>query len=408
MQKADVVIVGLGYVGLPTAAIIASKGMRVHGVDINPDVIATINRGDIHVVEPDLEGLVRYNVERKLLRAHKGAVPADTFIIAVPTPFKKNKRPDISHVESAIDIIAPYLQRGNLIIIESTCPVGTTELMLQRIEAERPDLAHAIHMAYCPERILPGEILQEIVHNDRSIGGIDKVSTEKAIDFYAQFVQGKLYGTSARTAEMCKLVENAYRDTNIAFANELSLICEDEDIDVWELIDLANKHPRVNILQPGPGVGGHCIAVDPWFIVDSAPTKARMIRTAREINDRKPFAIAGQIRAAAKKIKNPVIACLGLAYKADIDDMRESPSVAIVKELAAKKAGKLLVVEPYAKSLPRDLAGMQSVKFVGLDQALQQADIVAILVGHRQFKKIDRSAFAARTVIDACGLLRIA
>lgn len=396
-------LIGLGYVGLPTASLLANRGFKVHGVDVNTQVVETINRGEIHIHEPDLDVLVKSAVNSGNLKASLTPASADVFILAVPTPLKNNHVPDISYVEAATKAIAPYLAPNNLIILESTSPVGTTEKIRNWIEKLRPDI-QPIYIAYCPERVLPGQILKELISNDRVIGGIDQASTEKAVAFYKQFVNGEIFTTNARTAELTKLVENSFRDVNIAFANELSLICDQLNINVWELIELANRHPRVNILRPGPGVGGHCIAVDPWFIVDSAPQQARLIRTAREVNDSKPHFVVTKIRQAVGEKQQPVIACLGLAYKANIDDLRESPGVEIVKELGQQAIGKILVVEPHIKSLPPSLDIISNIELVDLYWAIEKADIVVLLVDHRAFKEIDRKLLQGKIIIDTRGI----
>lgn len=407
-------VVGLGYIGLPTAAVLASRGVQVIGVDVSERVVSTLNAGNVHIVEPELDVLVRGIVNAGTFRAVTRPEPADAFLIAVPTPFCDGHKPDISYVEASVRSIAPVLQRGNLVILESTSPVGTTEKISHWLAESRPDLAFPhqvgnaadIRIAHCPERVLPGHVLRELIENDRIIGGLSPLCTEKATELYRIFVEGKCLATDARTAEMSKLTENAFRDVNIAFANELSLICDRLKIDVWELIALANHHPRVNILQPGPGVGGHCIAVDPWFIVDSAPEEARLIRVAREVNDSKPHFVLGKIRAAAERFKSPVIACLGLAFKADIDDLRESPALEIVKDLAATFQGELLVVEPYIDTLPSGLAGRDNVKLVAVERALETADILVLLVNHQSFAQVDRSLLAGKIVIDTRGQFR--
>jgi UDP-N-acetyl-D-mannosaminuronic acid dehydrogenase len=419
-HKSKVSIIGLGYIGLPTAAVLASAGHEVVGVDVNPRVVQVVNRGEVHIVEPDLDGLVRGAVLSGRLRAVHAAEPADAFIIAVPTPFKNGHQPDLTYVEEAARVIAPHLRAGNLIILESTSPVGTTEQLAGWLAAARPDLAFPtgsesapdINLAYCPERVLPGSIVSELVKNDRVLGGLTPRCAERARHLYESFVRGKCIETDARTAEMTKLTENAFRDVNIAFANELSLICDELDIDVWELIELANRHPRVRILNPGPGVGGHCIAVDPWFIVDSAPDSARLIRTARQVNDSKPaWVITKTVEAAnaARQLlgRDIVIACLGLAFKANIDDLRESPALEIVQRLAEQRSGnRLLVVEPYVDELPPALAAHSHLELVDLDVALSAADILVLLVDHIQFVSIDRGALANKVVIDTRGAWR--
>ena len=365
----DLCVLGLGYIGLPTASIFATRGKKVLGVDVIPRVVETINRGGIHINEPDLDVLVRAAVGSGKLCAALKPERAQTFVVAVPTPFKPTptnpKAPDLVYVESATRSIAMVVEEGNLIILESTSPVGTTELMrdwlfdeLSKVRPEKVSLLRgSLLFAHCPERILPGQMLKELVANDRIVGGLTAAASEAARDLYRTFCVGEIFLTDARTAEMCKLTENASRDVGIAFANELSLICERLGIDVWELIQLANRHPRVRILQPGPGVGGHCIAVDPWFIVDAAADVARLIRTAREVNDAKPHHVIERVKICAERFRSPVIACLGLAFKADVDDMRESPAMDIVQHLASEKVGRVIVVEPHISELPTALKG---------------------------------------------------
>lgn len=419
-------VVGLGYIGLPTASVLASRGFHILGVDVFKEIVDTINSGNIHIVEPDLDIIVKKSVQSGNLRASLKPEKSDGFIIAVPTPFKENghntKVPDVTYVEAAAKSITSVLEPGNLVVLESTSPVGTTENLAKIIYKERPDLQGKIYIAYCPERVLPGQILRELTENSRIIGGIDPISAEVAKDLYLSFVKGEIVLTNARTAEMSKLTENSFRDVNIAFANELSLICDKLNIDVWELIALANRHPRVNILQPGPGVGGHCIAVDPWFIVDSAPEQAKLIHLAREINDGKPNFVINKVKERAKEIKSPVIACLGLSFKADIDDLRESPAVDIVMHLIEEKIGKILVVEPYINELPKKLSSNHSnssnkevavaleeqvdINLANLDMALEEADIVLLLVNHKQFANIDRNLLKNKVVIDTRGVWR--
>ena len=413
----DVCVIGLGYIGLPTASIFATRGKRVVGVDVVQRVVDTINRGEIHIEEPDLDVLVRAAVHTGNLRASLAPQPSGVFIIAVPTPFKatatNSKAPDLAYVESAARSIAPVVQAGNLIILESTSPVGTTELMrnwlwdeVSKIRpVELPVLCDTVLFAHCPERILPGQMIKELVSNDRICGGLTQQAAETARELYQIFCTGEIFLTDARTAEMCKLTENAARDVGIAFANELSLICDHVGIDVWELIRLANRHPRVKILQPGPGVGGHCIAVDPWFIVDAAPHLSRLIRTAREVNDGKPHHVVGQVTALAAGFRDPVIACLGLAFKADVDDLRESPAVEIVHELALKNIGRLLVVEPHTQVLPKQLDGL-GLTLQSLDAAIAAADIVLLLVNHREFVRFDRASLAGKVLLDTRGVWR--
>src|SRR5215510_8873317 len=327
-----VAVIGLGYIGLPAAALISGKGISVHGVDINEKIVSTINSGKIHFIEPDLEGLIHNAVTKKLLVADIKPAEADVFVISVPTPILDNYDPDLNYVENAVSSIIPYLQQGNLLIIESTCPVGTTEQMAAMIFRERPELKNNLHIAYCPERVLPGNIIHELTSNDRVIGGLDETATKEAAGFYRHFVNGAMHLTNVRTAEMCKLVENASRDVSIAFANELSMICEEANIDTNELIQLANKHPRVNILKPGPGVGGHCIAIDPWFIVSNYKERSKLIEQARKVNLNKTEWVIEKIISKADELetalgRKPLIACLGLTYKADVDDIRESPAL---------------------------------------------------------------------------------
>lgn len=392
-----VVMMGMGYIGLPTAALMAGKKLSVTGVDVNQSVVDTIGRGDIHIVEPDLAGLVRHVVETGYLKAATSPVEAEVFLIAVPTPFSDGYKPDLTFVEKAVRAIAPKLKAGNLVIIESTSPVGTTEKMKIIIDKLRPELQHKLHMAYCPERVLPGRILFELENNDRVIGGINEASTQKATDFYRQFVKGELHATNARTAEMCKLVENASRDVQIAFANELSIISDKAGINVWELIRLANRHPRVNILQPGTGVGGHCIAVDPWFIVNDFSEEARLIRDAREINNFKTEWVLEKIKNAALTFKidhkrNAKIACMGLAFKPDIDDLRESPALWVTESLV-KSNFEVLPVEP-------NLDAHDTLPLYDTDAAVEQADIIVFLVNHKRFKG---SITDGKIVLDFCG-----
>ena len=357
-----VCIVGLGYIGLPTAAMLASCGYLVKGYDVNAQAVAQINNGQPHFHEPDLQMLLGAAVKTGQLQAATRPSPADYFIIAVPTPFKDEKQPDLSYIDAACDAIAPLLVRGNVVILESTSPVGTTERIAARLKVARPDLAFPafkdnenepdIFVSHCPERVLPGRMLRELVLNDRIIGGMTEGCAQRALKLYKSFATSTLLTTDCRTAEFVKLIENAYRDVNIAYANELSLLCERFGIDVWEAIELANRHPRVNIMQPGPGVGGHCIAVDPWFLVAKAPDLTRLIRTARETNDAKPHWVLDQIRAMTGKLKAPTVACFGLAFKPDVDDLRESPAIEIVTALASDAGTRLLLVEPNVKALP--------------------------------------------------------
>lgn len=414
MKFKRISVVGLGYIGLPTAAVLASRGIQVIGVDVNQRVVDALNKGEVTIVEPDLDMVVHAAVTTGKLSATTTPQPAEAFLIAVPTPFKDDHVPDLSYIEAVSKAVAPVLEAGNLVVLESTSPVGATEQMAQWMAAARSDLTFShqagddadIHIAHCPERVLPGHVMRELVENDRVIGGLSAKATQMAVALYKIFVTGECLETDARTAELCKLVENSFRDVNIAFANELSLIAERFGIDVWELISLANRHPRVNILQPGPGVGGHCIAVDPWFIVHSAPDQARLIRAAREVNDYKPDYVIDTIIAAARQFASPRIACLGLAFKADIDDLRESPSLGIVKRLAGLDIGELLVVEPYVDEMPRSLQGSDRVRLVGIEEAIAAADIVAVFVKHKPFLSIDRALLEGKHVIDTCGAWR--
>ncbi|MGH1012812.1 UDP-N-acetyl-D-mannosamine dehydrogenase [Bacillus toyonensis] len=404
-------VMGLGYIGLPTASLLATKGFQVHGVDVNENAVEMINSGKVHIYEPDLDILVKAAVQSGKLKASLQPEEADIFILAVPTPFQDGHKPDLTYVEAAAKTIAPVIKNGDIIILESTSPIGTTEKVAEWILEERPDLTTSekmhsdkgrIYVAHCPERVLPGHILKELVENDRIIGGLDKESTKFTVEFYKQFVKGKILDTNARTAEMAKLTENSFRDVNIAFANELSLICDKLNINVWELIRLANRHPRVNILQPGPGVGGHCIAVDPWFIVDAAPEEAKLIHTARNVNDYKPMYVVEKVKEKADRFKNPVIACLGLSFKANIDDLRESPAINIVEELISAQIGQINVVEPHIKELPGQLTG--KIELVDIQRALQVSDIIVILVDHENFYSIDQSFLKEKIVIDTRGI----
>ncbi|MBJ8082917.1 UDP-N-acetyl-D-mannosamine dehydrogenase [Bacillus cereus group sp. N14] len=402
-----VCVIGLGYIGLPTASLLAAKGFDVVGVDVNKQAVEKINNGEVHIYEPDLDVLVNQTVKEGKLRAAIEPVEADVYIIAVPTPFQENNKPDLKFVESATRSIAPYVKKGSLIILESTSPVGTTEKIEKWILEERLDLKNETNLffAYCPERVLPGKILKELIANDRIVGGLNVSSAKKAAEFYRKFVNGEVLESNSRTAEMAKLTENAFRDVNIAFANELSLICDQLNVDVWELIDLANHHPRVNILSPGPGVGGHCIAVDPWFIVDAAPESSKLIRTARNVNNYKPQYVIEQIVKQAGKINNPKIACLGLAFKANIDDLRESPSVEIVKNLADLNIGDVYAVEPNIGTLPKELEA-KNIILADTNQAINQADIVVFLVEHEVFKSIDKMILKNKVIIDTKGIFK--
>jgi UDP-N-acetyl-D-mannosaminuronic acid dehydrogenase len=411
MEFETISVVGLGYIGLPTAAAFAARRKHVIGIDVNQHAVDTINRGAIHIVEPELDMLVHAAVTQGYLRATTTPEPADAFLIAVPTPFADGFKPDLTFIDAASRAIAPVLKKGDLVVLESTSPVGATEQMAAWLAGLRTDLTFPqqagegsdIRIAHCPERVLPGHIIRELVENDRVIGGMTPRCGEAARDLYQSFVRGECILTDARTAEMCKLTENSFRDVNIAFANELSMICDRLDINVWELIRLANRHPRVSILQPGPGVGGHCIAVDPWFIVDSAPEQARLIRTARMVNDDKPRHVIERVERAAKRFREPVIACLGLAFKANIDDLRESPAVEIVRSLSERFPGQVVAVEPNIRKLPDALK--DAVPLRDTHDALAEADIVVILVDHVQFKQVDPVKLQAKVVIDTRGVL---
>lgn len=412
-------VIGLGYIGLPTAAVFASRKKRVIGVDVNQKAIDTINRGEIHIVEPDLDMVVHAAVTEGYLRATTTPEPADAFLIAVPTPFKDGHEPDLDYIESASKAIAPVLKKGDLVILESTSPVGATEQMSAWLAEARPDLSFPqthgedsdIRIAHCPERVLPGHVLRELVQNDRVIGGMTPKCSAAAAALYKTFVEGECVITNARTAEMCKLTENSFRDVNIAFANELSIICDKLDINVWELIRLANRHPRVNILQPGPGVGGHCIAVDPWFIVSKTPEEARLIRTAREVNDSKPEWVLNKVKLAVaeflqanpeKTAREVTIACFGLAFKPDIDDLRESPAVAITQQIVSTHPGPVLAVEPNIEELPSKLTGSLALK--SIEEALAETDVIVLLVDHKEFREIPKSTLARTNVVDTRGV----
>lgn len=395
--------IGLGYIGLPTAIIAARHGIDVLGVDINPAVVEQTNAGHLHIIEPGMEELLREVIAAGTFRAALTPAPADAFFIVVPTPFKGDHQPDISYVEAATRSVIPFLREGNLFVIESTSPVGTTEQMAELIFSARPELKGKISVAYCPERVLPGNVIYELVHNDRVIGGLDAESTETAKDFYRHFVKGDLHATNARTAEMCKLTENSSRDVQIAFANELSLICDRAGINVWELISLANKHPRVNILRPGCGVGGHCIAVDPYFITAAYPDEARLIADARAVNNHKAEWSAEKIintilRFRLDHGRNPRVALMGLAFKPDIDDLRESPAAEIAADVMNRAAAdaEFMVVEPNIPSHPR-------FELTGAEEAFDNADIVAFLTGHTPFKALPATG-SGKIILDFCGL----
>lgn len=418
MSFETISVIGLGYIGLPTAAMFASRKKKVIGVDVNQRAVDTINRGEIHIVEPDLDMLVSAAVQQEYLRAVTQPEPADAFLIAVPTPFKPCKdgeipEPDLRYIQAASEAIAPVLKKGDLVILESTSPVGATEQMASWLAQYREDLTFPqqvgesadVNIAHCPERVLPGKVVTELVQNDRVIGGMTKRCSERSVELYKTFVMGECVITNARTAEMAKLTENSSRDVQIAFANELSIICDELDIDVWELIALANRHPRVNILQPGPGVGGHCIAVDPWFIVSKTPKQAQIIHTARKVNDYKPEWVIEKVKIAiadflqanpSKTAKDVTIACYGLAFKPDIDDLRESPALSIARTIAIQHSSEVLAVEPNIKILNEE-----NIRLVTIDESLSKTDIHVMLVDHKQFKKIKlNDAF----VIDTKGI----
>lgn len=404
IERKTICVVGLGYIGLPTAALLANRGYDIHGVDINQHAIDTINRGEIHIVEPELDTFVHAAVASGKLKADTKPSEADIFILAVPTPFHHTTdplavpAPNIDYVLAATRSIASYVREGNIVILESTSPVGTTDKVAETLAAEGIDISK-IYVAHCPERVLPGHIMRELVENDRIVGGTTVEATVITAKFYRTFVEGEVLETDAKTAEMAKLTENSFRDVNIAFANELSLICDKLGMDVWELIRLSNRHPRVNILQPGCGVGGHCIAVDPWFIVDSAPEQSRLIRTAREVNDGKPHHVVAQIIERANKVGTKTIACLGIAFKPDIDDLRESPAMEIVESLAANGYD-VLVVEPNIEELPAKLEG--KCRLVTLEEALITS-VQAILVGHKEFR--GNQQLKNNNAFDICGAL---
>ncbi|MEM9138199.1 MAG: UDP-N-acetyl-D-mannosamine dehydrogenase [Pseudomonadota bacterium] len=405
----SICVVGLGYIGLPTAAVFADAGIDVLGVDIDPGTVAAVNAGTPHIAEPGLDVMLRRVVEAGKLKATDIPAPADVFIITVPTPFKDAHQPDLSYIQAASAAIAPHLVKGTLILLESTSPVGTTEQMAGWLADHRPDLSFPashgersdIRIAHCPERVLPGKILEEVVQNDRVIGGLTRRCSSEAAQLYRKVIRGQCHLTNARTAEMAKLTENAYRDVNIAFANELSLISDRLDIDVWEMIRLANRHPRVNILQPGPGVGGHCIAVDPWFIAASAPEESRLIQMARQINDAKPAWVVDQALALTAGIAEPVIACFGLSFKPNVDDLRESPAVEVTRRLACQGRGPVLAVEPHIDALP---SGLEDVELADFDQALDRSDLAVLLVDHDSFLNVPLSRLRDARVLDTRGI----
>jgi UDP-N-acetyl-D-mannosaminuronic acid dehydrogenase len=397
-----VCVMGLGYIGLPTASILANKGYQVWGVDVRPDVVDTINRGQIHIEEPDLDILVRSAVNSGQLKAGVEPRKADVFIICVPTPINADHSPDLSYVETAAKAIRPFVERGNLVILESTSPPFTTEKTVLPLGIPEGFVPGSdVFVAHCPERVLPGRILLEAVQNDRVVGGVTPACAQRAKAFYETFVNGQVLATSATAAEITKLVENSYRDVNIAFANELSILCDNFDLDVWEIISLANRHPRVNILSPGPGVGGHCISVDPWFLVHAAPERTRLIRTAREVNDSKPHVVVEQIARLAKQFASPRIGCLGLTYKADVDDLRESPSLEIVRELRERKVGEILACDPYVSS-----KRFNEFPLHPLTEVVSKSQILVLLTDHRQFRDISHRVLQEKVVVDTRGVWR--
>jgi len=393
----SVCVIGLGYIGLPTAALVAARGMRVFGVDVDAAVLDGLRAGRALVLEPDLDGLLRRVVDDGVLTAHAAPMPADVFIIAVPTPLAEGRRPMLDHVFAAARALAPVLRPGNVVILESTVPVGTTAAMGRLLAELRPELDGCFALAHCPERVLPGRIVAELVENDRVVGGVTPACAQAAAQFYESFVRGAVLRCDAATAELVKLTENAFRDVNIAFANEISLVAERAGVDVWTLIRLANRHPRVNILQPGPGVGGHCIAVDPWFIVDAAPEEARLIRTAREVNDHKAEHVRATVAEAARAMPGAPITCFGLAFKADVGDLRESPALAITRLLAEDFPRRVAAVEPHVAAVP-------GLELLGLEAALERPGIFVLLVDHAVFRGVAPSRLAGRHVIDTRGI----
>lgn len=413
MFERGVAVVGLGYIGLPTSAALAMHGVLVKGVDVNRATVQAVSAGQVPIVEPDLDVSVAGAVAMGLLTATTDMPEADAYMIAVPTPFADGHEPDLSYVEAATRAIAPRLRGGEVVVLESTSPPGTTRRVSQWLAEERPDLrfphqdteAPQVHVAHCPERVLPGRIMVEIVENDRLVGGLTAACAQRASEIYRVFCRGEIVLTDAESAEMAKLVENSYRDVNIAFANELASVCETMGLDVWEVISLANKHPRVNVLNPGPGVGGHCIAVDPWFIVAAAPERTRLIQAAREINDSRPSSVVRSVVEASKP--DATIAALGLAFKANVDDLRESPAVTVVDLLADElPEATVLAVEPHVTELPEQFRETQNVSLVALEEALNQADTVLLLVDHDDFKSISLGELASKAVVDTRGLFR--
>lgn len=410
-----VAVLGLGYIGLPTAAVLAMRGYQVHGVDVSESVVTTLNSGSIHIVEPGLDITVTAAINSGALKVGNQVEGADIFILAVPTPLSADHQPDLSYIRAAVDAIAPHLKEGNLVILESTIPVGTTNQLSQWLAELRPDLLfpHAlgnacnINIAHCPERVLPGKVLEELIKNHRVIGGISTECTRAAVALYSSFVEGQCLPTTAATAEMAKLTENAFRDVNIAFANELSVLADEQNVDIWELIALANHHPRVDVLQPGPGVGGHCIAVDPWFLVAGSPENARLIKQARIINDEKSDYVIAKVEAALKEVARPVVACLGLSFKANVDDLRESPAMGISAHLANLPGVYIKVVEPHIEQLPESLSTYVNVEFCDISKAIAESDVVLLLVDHSTFSGIPHEFdLTGKQVIDTRGLWR--
>jgi len=412
MYPRGIAVVGLGYIGLPTAAAIATCGIRVHGVDVNVGTVQAVNNGEVPFVEPDLGVAVSGAVSKGLLTASTTVPEADAYLVAVPTPFLSDRTADLSYVRAAAEAIAPHLRPGAIVVLESTSPPGTTRAMSGWLAEMRPDLSFPrqgraeadVRVAHCPERVLPGRVMIELVTNDRVVGGLTPECSEAAAGIYRLFCKGEIVLTDAGSAEMSKLAENAFRDVNLAFANELSSVCDRLGLDVWEIIRSANRHPRVNILQPGPGVGGHCIAVDPWFIVAAAPDEARLIRTAREVNDAKPNRVVAQVAERARRLRSPVIACLGLAFKANIDDIRESPALEVVKGISeALPEAKLLVVEPHLEELPPALRGNPQIELLEAEAAIAAADVVVMLVDHGAFRSLNRKSLEGRILFDTRG-----
>ncbi len=401
-SETSICVVGLGYIGLPTASLLATKGYKVFGVEVRSDVVETINRGEIHIEEPDLDILVRSAVNSGQLKAGSEPQPADVFILCVPTPIRPDHSPDLSYVEQASEAIRPHVRKGDLIILESTSPPKTTEeIVVKKAIPQGMVVGEDVFVAHCPERVLPGRILLEVVQNDRVVGGITPACTKRALDFYRTFVSGDVFPTSAVAAEITKLVENSYRDVNIAFANELSMLSESMDIDPWEIIKLANRHPRVNILSPGPGVGGHCISVDPWFLIHADPERTPLMRTAREVNDSKPRYLVEHIESLAEQFASPTIGCLGITYKADVDDLRESPSLQIVRELIERRAGTILVCDPYIS--PQRFS---EFPLTSLPDVLAKSHVLVLLTDHRAFRDVSRRTLQEKVVVDTRGIWR--